>query len=105
MREVIRIVLSCIRHIFLQYKNSIVSKDFVEMIKSFTSLGPFVRQAAKTNPDQADLLFKKFGEEALKIMKKQPRTFLSTAGMGISWLHLRLDNRPKYYVSEYGYNN
>ena len=77
----------------------------MKIVKSFTSLGPFVRQAAKTNPDQADILFQKFGEEAFEIMKKQPRTFLSTAGMGISWLHLRLDNRPKYYVSEYGYNN
>ena len=74
-------------------------------MKSFTSLGPFIREAAKTNPDQADILFKKFGQEALKIRTKQPRTFLSTAGMGISWLHLRLDNRPKYYVSEYGFNN
>lgn len=24
-------------------------------------------------------------------------TWLSTAGMGVSWLHLRLDSRPKYY--------
>jgi hypothetical protein len=23
--------------------------------------------------------------------------WLSTAGMGVSWLHLRLDSRPKYY--------
>jgi len=24
--------------------------------------------------------------------------FLSTSGLGISWLHVRLDNRPKYYT-------
>ena len=24
--------------------------------------------------------------------------WLSTAGMGVSWLHVRLDNRPKYYA-------
>jgi hypothetical protein len=23
--------------------------------------------------------------------------WLSTAGLGVSWLHLRLDSRPKYY--------
>lgn len=23
--------------------------------------------------------------------------WLSTAGMGVSWLHVRLDARPKYY--------
>ena len=26
--------------------------------------------------------------------------FLSTAGLGVPWLHLRLDNRPKYYRYE-----
>jgi len=26
--------------------------------------------------------------------------WLSTAGMGVSWLHVRLDNRPKYYSHE-----
>jgi len=25
------------------------------------------------------------------------RVWLSTAGMGVSWLHVRLDDRPKYY--------
>jgi len=24
-------------------------------------------------------------------------TWLSTAGLGVYWLHLRLDSRPKYY--------
>ena len=24
-------------------------------------------------------------------------TWLSTAGMGVSWLHVRLDSQPKYY--------
>jgi hypothetical protein len=24
-------------------------------------------------------------------------TWLSTAGLGVIWLHLRLDSRPKYY--------
>jgi hypothetical protein len=23
--------------------------------------------------------------------------WLSTAGMGVAWLHIRLDERPKYY--------
>ena len=25
-------------------------------------------------------------------------TWLSTAGMGVAWLHVRLDQRPKYYA-------
>ena len=100
MLQVFKGIVSLINHLYFWSIN-----DFFKTNESFTSLGPFLRHAAKNNPDQADILFQKFGEEALKIMKKQPRTFLSTAGMGISWLHLRLDNRPKYYVSEYGYNN
>jgi NADH:ubiquinone oxidoreductase subunit len=27
---------------------------------------------------------------------EQP-VWLSTAGMGVAWLHVRLDDRPKYY--------
>ncbi len=30
-------------------------------------------------------------------MNERP-VWLSTAGMGVSWLHVRLDDRPKYYV-------
>ena len=26
--------------------------------------------------------------------------FLSTSGLGVSWLHMRLDSRPKYYTFE-----
>ena len=36
------------------------------------------------------------GKEAEKRINEQPM-WLSTAGMGVSWLHVRLDDRPKYY--------
>ena len=67
-------------------------------MKSFTSLGPFIKQVAKgAHVDQADKLFKKFGEEALKFAEKRKRLgkyarfYLRTAGKEINWLHLRID--------------
>lgn len=37
------------------------------------------------------------GEEMLSILEKR-KCWLSTAGAGVSWLHLRLDSKPKYYT-------
>ncbi len=36
------------------------------------------------------------GKTMLEYVHEKP-TWLSTAGLGVSWLHLRLDSRPKYY--------
>ncbi len=35
--------------------------------------------------------------EAMKSRIGDPPVWLSTAGMGVAWLHVRLDDRPKYY--------
>jgi hypothetical protein len=37
--------------------------------------------------------------EHLKSQEKRP-VWLSTSGLGISWLHIRLDSRPKYYTTD-----
>ncbi len=37
-----------------------------------------------------------FGQEMEKRVSDKP-VWLSTAGGGVPWLHVRLDNRPKYY--------
>ena len=34
---------------------------------------------------------------AVRRRVSDPPVWLSTAGMGVSWLHLRLDSQPKYY--------
>ena len=36
------------------------------------------------------------GQAALRRMGTIP-FWLSTAGLGVAWLHIRLDSRPKYY--------
>ncbi|MCA9077597.1 MAG: hypothetical protein KDA93_21405 [Planctomycetaceae bacterium] len=56
-------------------------------------LASFVRGA---QAKQIDDLWKLVGETLAKRLDETP-VWLSTAGMGVSWLHVRLDNRPKYY--------
>ena len=53
----------------------------------------FLRSAPK---DQTRLLWKLTAEAVIANLGDVPR-WLSTAGLGVSWLHLRLDTRPKYY--------
>ena len=56
----------------------------------------FLRDAPKT---QVDAFWRSVGRAMHDRVSSTP-TWLSTAGMGVSWLHLRLDSRPKYYRHE-----
>ena len=59
----------------------------------FNHLARFTRSASAA---QNDALWRMVGEE----MKKRvgaSRVWLNTAGDGVSWVHIRLDDRPKYY--------
>lgn len=56
-------------------------------------LAAFVREAPET---QRCALWRSVGEAMLRRVGAQPM-WLSTAGGGVSWLHVRLDDRPKYY--------
>lgn len=47
-------------------------------------------------PSQVDLFWQMAGEEMTQRISDLP-LWLSTAGLGVSWLHLRIDTRPKYY--------
>lgn len=56
-------------------------------------LAEFLRNA----PDAAkDELWRQVGD-ALGAVSQSRVTWLSTAGLGVSWLHVRLDSRPKYF--------
>jgi hypothetical protein len=56
-------------------------------------LASFVRDAPGL---QRDALWQLVGETMLARLGAKP-VWLSTAGAGVSWLHVRLDDRPKYY--------
>jgi hypothetical protein len=59
----------------------------------YAHLASFVRGAP---PDQVDALWVRVAEVVAELRGRRPR-WLSTAGLGVSWLHVRLDPRPKYY--------
>lgn len=60
---------------------------------AYGHLGAFVRSA----PDwQRQALWQSVGEAMERRVGIKP-VWLSTAGAGVSWLHVRLDDRPKYY--------
>lgn len=56
-------------------------------------LAAFVRHAPAWQQDE---LWRLLGETAGRRLGTAP-LWISTAGAGVSWLHVRLDDRPKYY--------
>jgi hypothetical protein len=60
---------------------------------AYGHLAAFVRLAPN---EQRHALWQLVGETMARRIGAQP-VWLSTAGAGVSWLHVRLDNRPKYY--------
>lgn len=62
-------------------------------LSAYAHLGAFVRQAPER---QRHALWKLVGA-AMECRLSAKPVWLSTAGAGVSWLHVRLDDRPKYY--------
>lgn len=59
----------------------------------YSHLGSFVRRAPS---EQRDAFWQRVGECYAEATENGKR-WLSTAGMGVYWLHVRVDRRPKYY--------
>jgi hypothetical protein len=60
-----------------------------------THLAEFVRSAS---PSVADAFWTAVGRAiAGRLASSSIPLWVSTAGLGVSWLHVRLDERPKYY--------
>ena len=60
---------------------------------AYGHLAAFVRLAPES---QRQALWKAVGDAMGRRIEAKP-VWLSTAGAGVSWLHVRLDDRPKYY--------
>jgi hypothetical protein len=60
---------------------------------SYGHLAAFVRGAPQR---QRDALWQAVGEAIAERISDRP-VWLSTAGAGVPWLHVRLDDQPKYY--------
>ena len=61
---------------------------------SYGHVAAFVRHAPEA---QRQSLWQAVGEAMARRLSANP-VWLSTAGGGVSWLHVRLDDRPKYYA-------
>jgi hypothetical protein len=62
----------------------------------FTHLGRFLCEADK---NQIDRFWKTVAGETLQRISDKP-LWLSTSGLGVFWLHARIDTYPKYYQTE-----
>lgn len=62
-------------------------------VSAYGHIGAFVRQAPEL---QRHALWARVGQAMQRRLSTTP-VWLSTAGAGVAWLHVRLDDRPKYY--------
>lgn len=65
-----------------------------ESLSAFSHLAEFARHAPK---EQQHRFWERVGA-ALERRLATQRVWLSTSGLGIYWLHMRLDSSPKYYT-------
>lgn len=64
--------------------------------RDYGHLMSFLRDA---NDELVDELFRRVAREVSVAIADPPR-WISTSGLGVAWLHVRIDSRPKYY--QYG---
>jgi len=65
-------------------------------LSAYAQLSTFAREAPV---DQQHQLWALVGAALLRRLGAQP-VWLSTSGLGVYWLHIRLDSAPKYYTHE-----
>lgn len=61
--------------------------------EAYPHLAAFLRYGPES---QIQGLWQETGRAVRESLSDEPM-WISTAGMGVSWLHIRLDSRPKYY--------
>lgn len=70
----------------------------IAKVPACTHLAAFVRAAHHT---QQHLLWQTVGRELQEKLKEHEQPiWVSTSGLGVHWLHVRLDSNPKYYCFE-----
>ncbi len=66
--------------------------------EAYPHLARFVRDGPA---EQVDAVFVALGDAIAEWRRRRRgRLWVSTSGLGVPWVHLRLDRRPKYYVHE-----
>ncbi len=78
----------------------LISPRVLGPLSTYTHLANFVRQGPS---EQVDGMWQSLGNTLHKLITDElnPRSaplWVSTSGLGVYWLHLRLDDFPKYYT-------
>lgn len=60
----------------------------------YAHLASFVRSAPQR---QIDALWRVTSEALNSLLAASATCWVSTSGLGVAWVHIRLDSRPKYY--------
>lgn len=68
----------------------------IAQIPACTHIAAFVRSAPIS---QQHLLWQTIGKAIASLLNEQP-IWVSTSGLDVRWLHVRLDSRPKHYCFE-----
>lgn len=63
-------------------------------VDCYGHIAAFLRGAPEP---QQQALFQAIGVEAEKLLQAGRKFWISTSGLGVPWLHVRLDSNPKYY--------
>ncbi|WP_044204212.1 hypothetical protein [Flammeovirga sp. OC4] len=66
--------------------------------ETYKHIGAFMEQG---DPFQIRALFCEIGDEMFCELETGKQIWLNTAGLGVLWLHVRLDTRPKYYKTKH----
>ena len=73
----------------------------IDYLSPYCHLAKFVREAPTKQVDEVFAMVAREYLHRLKRLsptnKKQQPVWLSTSGLGVAWLHFRLDSSPKYY--------
>ena len=62
--------------------------------KNYSSILYFMQSASN---EQIKLLWKRVALETIKFVEKHNVAWISTHGLGVPWLHIRISSQPKYY--------
>lgn len=74
-----------------------INSDTKKPDQLYAHIASFVRKSSRI---QIDNVLIKCGEELKKVLSERSpneKIYFSTSGLGVSYLHLRIDNLPKYY--------
>jgi len=64
--------------------------------KNFTTMKDFIDNASIT---QQKYFWKRVAKEIKKMLKIYDKVYINTHGLGVYYFHLRIDSKPKYYIT------